>query len=97
MSKTCPTKQPFPHDPGLPPQVRGAIPGSGSRRRKRQSQPLKQAPYYVVRAIEADRLARLALSDENQQILLALAARWRAIAKTLTSSPRKGRKNTGSE
>jgi len=79
-----------------PPRLAGAIAGSGSQRQKKQSQPLKQAGYYVVRAAEADRLASLALSDENRQILLALAARWRAIAKALTPSPRKRRKNAGS-
>jgi hypothetical protein len=40
----------------------------------------KTAEYYLERAIECERLANAATSDENRRILLELAARWRAFA-----------------
>jgi hypothetical protein len=40
----------------------------------------KSADYYLERAAECERLASVAITDENREILLKLAARWRALA-----------------
>jgi hypothetical protein len=46
--------------------------------------------YYLERAEACERLAGEAATEEKQQILLELAARWRALAAEDGSPPCKG-------
>lgn len=45
------------------------------------------AAYYLERAVECERLAGEAITEENREILHRLAARWRAFAIEKTDSP----------
>ena len=47
----------------------------------------RTADYYLERATECERLAGEAMTDENREILLRLAARWRAFADARNRSP----------
>jgi hypothetical protein len=40
----------------------------------------KTTEYYLERAVECERLAGAAMTEENREILLRLVARWRAFA-----------------
>jgi hypothetical protein len=52
-----------------------------------QSNPLRTRAYYLERAAECERLAEAALTDENRNILLDLAARWRSFAEKSEQPP----------
>ena len=45
------------------------------------------AAYYLERAVECERLTGAAMTAENREILLRLAARWRAFAAERTEPP----------
>jgi hypothetical protein len=47
----------------------------------------KTAEYYLERAAECERLADAAMTAENREILLRLAARWRAFAAEQKGPP----------
>jgi len=40
----------------------------------------KTTEYYLERAVECERLAGAAMTEENREILLRLVVRWRAFA-----------------
>jgi hypothetical protein len=46
--------------------------------------------YCLERAAECERLAEEVLSEQDRKILLDLAKRWRALAKTEGSPPDRG-------
>lgn len=48
----------------------------------------KTAEFYLERAVECERLANEAIAKENREILLRLAARWRAFAAERQAPPR---------
>lgn len=54
------------------------------------SYPRKTTEYYLERVAECERLAREAATEENRQILLRLATRWRALAAEQDGSPPEG-------
>jgi hypothetical protein len=47
------------------------------------------AAYYLERATECERLAQEAVTEENREILLKLAARWCGFAAEKTEGPPK--------
>jgi hypothetical protein len=47
----------------------------------------KSADYYLERAAECERLASVAVTEENREILLKLAARWRVLAAEQNRPP----------
>jgi hypothetical protein len=50
----------------------------------------KTTGYYLERAVECERLADAAMTEENREILLKLAARWRAFAAERKGPPDRG-------
>lgn len=45
---------------------------------------------YLERAAECERLAEVAVNEQNRRILMDLATRWRALAKEEGSPPQLG-------
>ena len=59
----------------------------GERVSAMQSNPPRTRAYYLERAAECERLAEAAMTDENRNILLDLAARWRSFAEKSEQPP----------